>query len=695
MHKSKTLGSSRTRPFSARASKTAPIYSTPRNLSDYTPIEQFQKHFTILDLQVLKLRQLDPPEDFQRLFSDFADLKREFGVFHQTCLRLIRSQKLSPNHEIHPEVAVVIADFPGPSTAFFGVVHALNTQRFQIYFPLMCEYFATMEDTISVYGNICETAAQTRIIHKRLAPNVASHVAAVRKHLEYFFSDCTDGITDEMTGRFMELLKGLSRSFTLELHSTIRAQKVIPTGLNFQIDKFDRAFVSLTTLLSNIPTIDLTLAALLELGGSYCDLLEQVLVDLRLKPAEPITLQFGDSREEKPSSVAQSGIIVIDPIDQFLNDLCELFQCSTRSDSTAVLCNRILTSARKTINDLNEENHRLKTRLESAEFIKSEKALNLRFEENQRFQNDLTQSFAIQRTALLRGLIDQLGVLAPCEVLHPTDDYQTRVDVILSNVKFELDDLRKKVTKDEAILSESLSKVAEFANAQYSLEFDEGTDLTTAISLLQRQFAKSLKRMEKLLTEDDPSRSELVDFLTKILRGRIENSQDLTLSQLKMEFTNFVARLEQNAEDNQSEIFSLKAHTSEFQVEVINRLSEWKDRLKVLVDGVDRGTEPSYENLASQISGLLELAEKDKEKKTLFGRFLVSFLSQVMFALHLAVPKFNGMADEQLEDVMMTVLDAPQIRTGLGKFETGLDPPVEDSVLLSKSPEGSKSPPGD
>jgi hypothetical protein len=176
--------------------------------------------------------------------------------------------------------------------------------------------------------------------------------------------------------------------------------------------------------------------------------------------------------------------------------------------------------------------------------------------------------------------------------------------------------------------------------------------------------------MDAKLSALDPSRNELSEFLAGTLKGRMEDCENLTLSQMKMEVTNLISDVEIKLADARFELAKERSARAEFERELLEFFALVQRRLALATSSPMKHIEnPTLPDLSGIIRGLLDRADEVKENDRLFRRFIASFLSQLMFALRMTVPKLQGLSDEQLKDAMTAVIKSPPIHRKLGSFE--------------------------
>jgi hypothetical protein len=175
--------------------------------------------------------------------------------------------------------------------------------------------------------------------------------------------------------------------------------------------------------------------------------------------------------------------------------------------------------------------------------------------------------------------------------------------------------------------------------------------------------------MDKKLSELDPSRNELSAFLIGTLQGRLTDCENLSLSQLKMETTNLIADLDLKLGDARFELGKERSSRADFEHEVAEFLERVQQRLIAITESSPMSSDGlTIPELCRNIRGLLDEGQRAKANRLLFKRFLSSFLSQITFAFRLPVSKTLDMADDELQNVMLSIVNAPRVQRRLGSF---------------------------
>jgi hypothetical protein len=641
-------------------------------MSDFTPLEQFRKHFTTFDLQVHKLRQMNPPAEFTRVFSDFSTLKQQYTVFYSTCQRILRHNKLTPpNVKLPEEVYSVVVAFPEQSNAFFGVLSLINNQKPRIYVPRTYELLNQMEQIVSDFAELCERKQQTRLVYKKFGPQLTELLLKIRSSIDSLFLMPFDSLDVDAINSVIEPIKLLSRLFEADLMQSFRSERLLPQPADSSRILFHDVFVAIVLLLSRIPDLNQAIDELLRSVRRYLEILRLVFEETRVKSGDPIYLFMPGASGANPPSASEDSIVLIDPIDNFLSDIAHLFDCSSgRNLPQADWCEEILNTARNRIDELRKENHELQTRIRSVEFIASEQAFNERFTQNKIFQDTLVETYKLKETTFLRSVIDKIKVLCPAEVIYPTDDYHKQVDVIVANAKIEIENLRQRAWSLGDIVDKCHISLKETYRANFGRDLAENDNLVDRFESVVNALGNAHKEMDVKLSEIDPSRNELAEFLTGTLKGRIADSEKLTLSQMQMIVANLITDGELKLADVRFELEKERSGRTELEREIHEFCALVHRRLALATSSPPKQPEKAtLPELSGIIRRLLGRVDEIRESDRLFRRFIASFLSQLMFALRMPVLKLQGLSHEQLKDAMTAVIDSPPIHRKLGSFE--------------------------
>ncbi|OHS93237.1 hypothetical protein TRFO_40475 [Tritrichomonas foetus] len=642
----------------SKFSKTSPITKAARNISDFTPLQQFQKNFLEVEKLLLKLRQASPPSDFQQLFEDFSEIKSKYLIFVESVNKISRHVKLGNNpKKISEKPYEICAAFPGEISRFFSYFIHVKSKLSTFFINAFQNFFSIMEESFQDYGNLCLREQQTRYIYLQYESTIQDLFSSIRKGLNSILPNFNE-IQD--VSSLVEIMKMLSRKYESELPHALHNQRLMLNAGSEQLTNFHNSFVALVPMLVNIPNFNQLFNDISELIDPIHELISCVLLEIKLESPPILTSQ------EIQESVISEDLFHITPKDHLIKEMAALFGASDGSNIQPIeWYDEILSKARGKITNLEQKNHQLQTKLKSYDQIKSEKVLNERIEENRRFKERIIQEYNEKRIELMRDVINSIKILVPYDLLASSDDFDTQLKCIISNAELE-----QKVTKDnlndaKETIAQTREILCNFLKNKFYMKVDKDTPLTNLAEISVKKFQKQQKKMEQTVSNAGPTNSDLHAYLKKFLSKRKINVSKLTTVQLKKEMKKYTSNLEYKLNETEEKNRNLLTSSSDFEDRVIENLSKVQRALASYNKKEPLVADVNFEMLTENILDLLNESETNFQKLLGFRKFLTSFLAQMLYALRLQQPKFKDITDEQLKDVMTTILDSPQIQRNL------------------------------
>lgn len=649
-------------------SRTTPLTKTTRNMSDFTPIQQFQKIFSKIDKLFLKFRQMNPPDDFIQLIDDFYDLKSKYTIFIENCNRIDRhikvgntksSKNSTPNEKLIENARKICTAFPNETSRFFSYFYHVNSKLSRFFIQDFQNYFTIMENSFHDYGDLCLKEQQTRYIYLQFESTIQELFASVRQGLNSTFSSF-DEIQD--VSPVVENLKLLSRKFESELPHSIHNQRLMLNEGNEYLSQFHTCFVLIVPLLANIPVFNQIFIEISE----QVDPLQEVLVTLlqELKIDVPHIMKT----HEIQNSVNSEDLFHITPQDHFIKEMAAYFGASDGSElEQKEWYDEIMSKAREKINSLKQKNHQLTTQLKSNDQITSEKALNDRIEENRKYKEKVQQECEERRIELMRNVINSIKVLVPYDLIVSSDDFETQINCIISNAQLEQKVLKENLDDANEIIQQTFNILSSYMTSQLSMNVTEKTSLPSLAELFIEKVSKKKKKEEEdqNSTDQNSNSSELDIFLRKFLAKQQINAASMNTSEMKKEVKTLVSTLKFKLNEKESKLTILTETSTEFEEKSIEAFSKIQRSLALFNNVEPLVSDVTFESVTSSIFSLLDETNKTHQNQSNFRNFLSSFLAQLLHALHLKQPKFRDMSESQLKDVMTMILDAPQIQKNL------------------------------
>ena len=656
---STTKMSPRGKKQSQHFSKTTPLTSTPRNIKDFTPIQQFQKYFSDLDKHLIKFRQLNPPQDFNQLFEDFSDLKTRQNLFIENANKIIRHIKLgnSPK-KISERPYEICGAFPGEISRFFSYFMHIKSKITLFFSNAFQRYYTRMEKSFNEYAELCLKQQQTRYIYLQYESTIMDLFVDVQEGLNFVLPHFTE-IQD--SSEVIESLKALSRKFESELPHSLHSQRLMMTSGQEQLVQFHDCFVAIVPMLSNIPTFNQIFNDIADMIDPLQQLVNNILQQLQIDTPHILTAR------EIQESVTSEDLFHISPTDHFIQELSQKFGAGDGEGKEPTKWHEeIYQNIQKIITDLEQRNHQLQTKLKSYEKIKSEKSLNERIEENRKFKESVIQEFEEKRIDLMRNVINTAKILVPFDMISTSDNFETQFRCIISNAELEQKVAKENLNDAKETINQAKDILINFLEQKFYLNVDKNLPLPSVAELAIDKFSKQQVRIEQKFSNESPGSTDLNTYLKKFLtKHKITPDNLATNTQLKKEMKKYVGNLEFKLNESEEKLSKLKESYNQFEEKVVEYLSKIQRQLATFNNDEPIVTDVSFESLSKSIDDLLSNGNKRFQESISFRNFLTSFLAQLLYSFKLQQPKFRGITEEQLKDVMTNILDTPQVQKGL------------------------------
>lgn len=661
----------------SRFSRTTPLTKTPRNMSDFTPIQQVQKIFTKIDKLFLKLRQMSPPDDFTQLIDDFFDLKTKYTVFIESCNKIDRHIKVgntknnknsNSNEKFIDNAREICTSFPVETSRFFSYFYHVNSKLSRFFIQAFQNYFTIMENCFHDYGEICLKEQQTRYIYLQFESAIQELFTFVRQELNSALTSF-DEIQD--VSPVVESLKLLSRKFENELPHAMHNQRLMLTEGNDFLNQFHTCFVLMVPLLANIPVFNQIFTEIADQVDPFQDILIVLLHDLQIEVPHVLKTQ------EIQNSVNSEDLFHISPQDHFIKEMAAFFGASDGADlHQNEWYNEIMSKAKEIINNLKQKNHQLMTKLKSNDEIKSEKVLNDRIEQNRKYKEQIQQEYEEKEIKLMRDVINSIKVLVPYDLLASSDDFDTQIKCIISNAQLEQKVAKENIEELNETISQTWDVLSNFMTSKLYMNVDKNTPLPNLAEALIEKVSKKKEKDETNTENRSPSNSELDIFLKKFLAKQQVNAINMTTPEMKKEVKKLISTLKFKLNEKEQKLTNLTESSTEFQDKAMEAFSKIQRSLALYNQAEPLVSDVTFESVTSSIFSLIDEIDKKRQNQSNFRNFLTSFLAQLLHALRLQQPKFRDMTESQLKDIMTSILDAPQIQRSLSAsvFTTEISP---------------------
>jgi hypothetical protein len=259
----------------------------------------------------------------------------------------------------------------------------------------------------------------------------------------------------------------------------------------------------------------------------------------------------------------------------------------------------------------------------------------------------------------VNGVVQKISALASGKVDLSGSDVEGQIDMIVLMGTTDLEHLRTRVAAAEGQIASGLESLRKFYAEHYYEDVDPEWDLAKTAEFVVEKETEYHAEMEAKLSEVDPSGRELSSFLQNLLCTRVENTEDLSALQLKMETTSFIDSQEARVRDLQMRIENLQTDRTQFEADAVEYLVKVY-RMFNLDPAAVIGR--SYEGVCHEFVQRVSVFLKEREEINDFRPVLDTFLSQLMLALHLPIPKMKPIGYDGLKELLISIIDSSHVQ---------------------------------
>jgi hypothetical protein len=229
--------------------------------------------------------------------------------------------------------------------------------------------------------------------------------------------------------------------------------------------------------------------------------------------------------------------------------------------------------------------------------------------------------------------------------------------------------LKQTVSEQANLISGCHEQLQTFYRRYFCAELPPNCDLAETLSFVLSSMTKVQEHMEHRLLDADPSTHELIVFLRTQLTGRVAHCEEMTLTQLRAECMTYIESTESDLQAARTELAELRRSAAAFESRATDSVAIAQKELAAIV-GVDSDViGSSFDELMQNLSQLLAKGQQEAEATRAMRHFLGSFLSQLLYALHLPVIKMKDLTFAEMREVMKSIIDCPKIQQSLGAFQ--------------------------
>ena len=642
-----------------------------KNISEFTPLQAFQKHFTLFENQMVKLRQSHAPYGIERIFEVFNSLKSRYPAFLSSCSTINKRIQLN-NSAV--EVSVDAQDLCRVFSLDFGDLLAslaqISSSIPSLYQSNLGELAKDMRYNITRYANACFLDHRTRFVFQNYDTFFKQNLDQCQNDFDFFLTHNNfEEITVDKMQHIIERYKQVSRKFEMELPHAMSLQRLtVPNGDSF-IRSFHTDFVTFIPLLTGIPNFMAEFKLILEqiplFGQSLQDLIESLGLRAPSTQSSPLP---------KSRSITESGLSEeFPPHDEepylvYIPKILELLQIEQIDDfyeQQDYVYQQIIDRIREVLNLHENEKHQMQTKINALSNINDNSTIAERTLENQQYKDDLKKQFETEKEAMYREVLDNIKSLTPKSITSPNDDTKTQIQCVVTCVHEELEQLHHLLNQYETEIKKSKEILKDLRDIYLGMETDDDEYLPNTIDNTIQAMENTKRSLDQQLKDINPTNNILEVFLHDTLiqfcKKKPTELKNLTIDRMKEMVGRHILDLDEEIKKLKDKLKEVRDSKKELEDKVISELSQIRYKLEEQLNNTEE-TNLDIDDLLTRIKALLQQHDSNEKDRIAFRQFLSSFLSQLLLAFHLQQIRFRNATDQQLKNVMTSILDTPDIQ---------------------------------
>lgn len=645
-----------------------------RTLSELSPMQIFTKEFHSLEMMITKLRQLHIPQGVEVIFENFSSLKSRYSTFCSNCNTLTKRIALkNAEIEIAPEIKENCRQFMLDFGELLVSFETIDNSMQNLYTYHLTRLSKSMAANITKYANICYQDHRTRSIYQQFESFMKSNLDQAQIDLYEFLQNSNfDDVTPEKSSHIIERYKQISRKIEIEIPHAINLQRlVVPNGDSI-IKLFHADFVDFVPLLNSIHNFVHEITEIFEKIPNFSTALHNLIesVGLPINPQQTTPLPSPRATSRSISSMQEFPPHPQDPFDIYVPQICfslGLAEPGKEQNKEEILM-EILHAAQE-IKDLhNLEIHKLNTRIEALQDINPSSSLSERNKENREYKEELQKKFQLEIEKIYRDTLNQIQSLSPAVITSRTDSTKTKIDCIVTSVQEMLDKQKESLKRANDEIDQSKEVLKQLRDKLLGKETDFTEYLPNIIDNTIQAMENTRRALDQELKDINPSNNSLDEFLNQVLTQfcnyKPQELKNLTNDRMRYMVGRYILDQKEEIRKLKEDLQKEKDMKNDLNDNIVGVLSQFKCKLEEQLDDVE-DTENTYPKLKERIQNLLNLHDtKEKDRKS-FKSFLSSFLSQVLHALRLPQIRFRDATEQQLKNVMISILDSSEIQRNL------------------------------
>ena len=642
-----------------------------KNISELTPLQAFQKYFTLFENQMVKLRQTHAPYGIDRIFEVFHSLKSRYPAFISSCSTIYKRIQLK-NTAV--EVPVDAQDLCRVFSLDFGDLLAslaqISSSIPSLYQSHLGELAKNMRYSITRYANNCFLDHRTRFVYQNYESFFKQNLDQCQSDLDYFLShNSFEAMTVDRMQHIVERFKHVSRKFEMELPHAMSLQRLtVPNGDSL-IRSFHTDFVTFIPLLTGIPNFMAEFKAILEQIPYFGQSLQELIESLGLRPPSTQSSPMPQTRSISESTLSEEfPPHDEDPFLVYVPKILELLQIEQIEDfyhQQDYVYQQIIDRIQEVLNIHANEKHQMQTKIDALSNINDNSTIAERTLENQQYKEDLKKQFENEKETIYREVLDNVKSLTPKSITSRNDDTKTQIDCVVTCVHEEIEHLHKQINKYETEMKKSKEILKDLRDRYLGMETNENEYLPETIDSTIQAMENTKRALDQQLKDINPTNNTLEVFLHETLIQFCKKQQtelkNLTMDRMKEMIGRHILDLDEEIKKLKERLKDVRESKRQLEDKVISELSQIRYKLEEQLNNTE-DTNLDIDDLLARIKALLTQHDSNEKDRVAFRQFLSSFLSQLLLAFHLQQIRFRNATDQQLKNVMTSILDTPDIQ---------------------------------
>jgi len=634
-----------------------------RSVTSLPNVQLFHKEFQGIESVMNGIKSHVIPNDFGALFDIFTKTRSQIGQFMSVVAKMQKKMVLQGKTDAIPYHGDIISFFAN-FCSFYSVLIQIDSKLGEIFYALFQKCTNAFLSPISQFAGACQSDHVSKQLYQTKESTIKQKVVKIRSLVDNITKTAVfSELNQESLSLLISEIKNLARFIETGLHVEIRSHHIILQNAESIIRCFHSEYVNLVALLNCIPKFNQDFHGLKQHVISASSYLENTAHDISIQfsfPWIPETNEINLNQSIITNrSFSENQVIPNDMISEFES----LLNINVSSLNDIDKMGTILESAKSQIYDLKQQIHQQNTRLLALEEIKSDLVYQEKFEENLKYRKELEASMNREKEFFMRDLINRMGKISSCTVIHQDDPLNVQVDCIVSSIESTLCSLNKNVIENDTQIKTSKQILENFASIN-GLKSRNGALISEMIEDLVLFYNQMNKLYEERINSIDPSINEMKSFLIGALKGYFgyteEKIKSLNSEQMGHALGRSILDLVEENKLKMEEIQVLKGNTNSYVSEIIVFLNLVLSKL-TKINGFENSVTNilNFHEISSIIMNQFEKLESKSQDDLSLKRCLVSFLSQLLFYLNIPQIKFKDATNIQLQGVMGSIIDSP------------------------------------